>query len=444
MSQSYCAVRISEHMARDANGTLICLSAPICRSGYQTYKANEVDPQSGDDSEVDILRPVSEVTSPATIASFEGVDLTLRHPATFVTPDTHSWSALGHAQNVRIGPNDEDGNVQLVADLFIKDRSLQEAIERGVRDLSCGYRYDLVQLSNGDWAQVNIRGNHIAVVENGRAGTSKIMDSKDGDMDGQKLDRLCDLLEKLLPSQSQDAECNCGGKKQHSDACPCYDKEAVDGPIDKAAEGMATGNLSELSEAGEEMTSGAVEKAAGMVGSLMDDDPDGNLDPQYTKSARVNNREGQPEMGNFTPVRSNPNNAKTGATGNVNPVAARDALQSLANPSLRAAVRAGGKKVIDAYNATVRGLRTQLRAGNGGRALGTDGINSSSRRKADAASFEASAAKFHGKAIKLHADVNAADEHRGEDAQQPEESFDEAVERVRREQIERWTPKRRR
>ena len=247
MAQAYCGTRISPHMAKDVNGTLICLAAPICRSGYQTYKANEVDPTTDDDTEVDILRPVSEVTAPATVASFEGVDSTLRHPATFVTPDTHSWSALGHAQNVRVGPNDKDGNVQLVADLFIKDRTLQEAIERGVRDLSCGYRYDLVQLSNGDWAQTNIRGNHIAVVEEGRAGTSKIMDAKDDDMDGKKLDRLCDLLEKLLPAQ--DAECNCGGKKQHSDACPCYGKEAEDDlPGVATGEAIAEGHGGEALE----------------------------------------------------------------------------------------------------------------------------------------------------------------------------------------------------
>jgi hypothetical protein len=86
MAQAYCGTRISPHMIRDVNGFLVCLSAPICRSGYQTYRANEVDPQSGDDTELDILRPVSEVTSAATIASGEGAVITLRHPSKFVTP----------------------------------------------------------------------------------------------------------------------------------------------------------------------------------------------------------------------------------------------------------------------------------------------------------------------------------------------------------------------
>lgn len=288
MSQSYCAVRISPNMAKDVNGTLICLGASICRSGYQTYRASEVDPTTADDTEVDILRPVAEVTSPATIASFEGVDLTLRHPAKFIDPDTHAWSALGHAQNIRIGPKDEEGNVQLVADLFVKARSLQEAIERGVRDLSCGYRYDLVQLSS-DWAQVNIRGNHIAVVEDGRAGTSKIMDSKDGDdVDGKKIDRLCDLLEKLLPSQSQDPECNCGGKKKHADTCPCYGKEAEDDlPGAATGEAIAEGHPGEALENIGEGVASVVSSAANLGAAAMadDDDPDGNLNPEYELTA---------------------------------------------------------------------------------------------------------------------------------------------------------------
>jgi hypothetical protein len=424
MSQSYCAVRISEHMARDANGTLICLSAPICRSGYQTYKASEVDPESGDDTEVDILRPVSEVTSPATIASFEGVDLTLHHPAKFVTPDTHAWSALGHAQNVRIGPKDEDGNVQLVADLFVKDKTLQEAIERGVRDLSCGYRYDLVELSDGTWAQVNIRGNHIAVVENGRAGTSKIMDSKDGDMDGKKLDRLCTILEKLLPSQSQDAECNCGGKSQHSDACPCYGKEAKDDEPWEEAEGsmQPEGNPTE-------------ESSESMSGSESEDETAEEAEAQYERA-------GGPErklkgFTNLIPTEG------SGKGGFVNPVAARDALQNLRN--IRALVqRNGSDRQIRSYNAAVRLVKEQIALGEGFNPR-SSAFDSKSRRRAESADFEARAARFHGRAIKLHAGVNTVeDEHRAEDMRQPEESFDEAVERVRQKQIARWTPKRRR
>jgi hypothetical protein len=434
MAQAYCGTRISPHMIRDVNGFLVCLSAPICRSGYQTYRANEVDPQSGDDTELDILRPVSEVTSAATIASGEGAVITLRHPSKFVTPETYSWSGLGHAQNIRIGPNDKDGNVQLIADLHIKDKSLIEAIERGVRDLSCGYTYSLIQLSDGTWAQTDIKINHIAVVEDGRAGTSKIMDSKDGDeVDGKKLDRLCDLLEKLLPAQSQSAECNCGAKSQHSDNCPCYGQEAED--VEPWEEAKKSAKPSESdddddnknsSEFGSLETIGAIAGAAALLDS---DDPES----QYEKAAGP-----QRKLKGFTgliPVTG------SGAEGNVNPVAARDALQKLR--SIRGLVQSKGTDAeIREFNAALRAVKAQIKAGGGGRAVATDARVT---RRADAADFERRAASFHGHAIKLHADVNAVEDvHRGEDASRREETFDQAVERVRQEQIERFTPKRRR
>jgi hypothetical protein len=366
-------------MAKTAEGFLICLSAPICRSGYQTYKVSEVDPTKSDDSEIQIYRPASEVASEATIASAEGAVVTLKHPAKFVTPDTFSWSAGGHCQNVRLGPKDEDNNTQLIADLHIKDRTVIEAIERGVRDLSCGYTYDLVQLSNGDWAQTNIRINHVAVVESGRAGTSKIQDSKsegDDDMDGQKIDRLCDLLEKFLAQQGA------GGEEEAEDDAPA----------------------------------------------------DGNLNPDYELAAGEHKLKGE-----VIPVPGD------GAEGRVNPLTAKDARAAMASlKNLRPFIEANGdRKAKDAYNKAVKAVREQVALAEKYDTR-TSAYDSGSRRSA-AADFEASAAKFRGKAIRLHSDVNAPDdEHRAEDSMRREETFDEAVERVRQEQLARFTPKRRR
>src|ERR1700720_3429945 len=112
MAQAYCATRISPHMAKTAEGFLICLGAPVCRSGYQTYRVSEVDPTMNDDSEIDIYRPVGEVTSPSAVASIEGCSITRNHPARFLDPENHSWAAGGgHAQNARVSPaRDKDGN----------------------------------------------------------------------------------------------------------------------------------------------------------------------------------------------------------------------------------------------------------------------------------------------------------------------------------------------
>ena len=52
---------------------------------------------------------------------------------------------------------------------MITDERLIEAILDGKREISCGYTYELAE-ENGRYIQRKIRGNHIAVVDAGRAG----------------------------------------------------------------------------------------------------------------------------------------------------------------------------------------------------------------------------------------------------------------------------------
>jgi hypothetical protein len=295
-------------------------------------------------------------------------------------------------------------------------KSLMEAIERGVRDLSCGYTYSLIQLSDGTWAQTDIKINHIAVVEDGRAGTSKIMDSKDGDeVDGKKLDRLCDILEKLVPAQSQNAECTCGAKSQHSDNCPCYGQEAEDDDMDRRVDAEET------------------PVKLGMAAAGLIDESAEEAEANYEKAAGP-----QRGLKGFTGLIPTEGSGKGDF---VNPVAARDALQKLR--SIRGLVQSKGTDAeIREFNAALRAVKAQIKAGGGGRALATDARVT---RRADAADFERRAASFHGHAIKLHADVNAVEDvHRAEDTRQPEESFEEMAARYGREAQARFMPKGRR
>ena len=43
-------------------------------------------------------------------------------------------------------------------------------LEEGKREISCGYTYELCE-ENGQYIQRQIRGNHVAVVDAGRAGS---------------------------------------------------------------------------------------------------------------------------------------------------------------------------------------------------------------------------------------------------------------------------------
>jgi hypothetical protein len=177
------------------------------------------------------------------------------------------------------------------------------------------------------------------------------------------------------------------------------------------------------------------QRGAGSEEEAEDEDPES----QYERAGSSEQRAPKP-LGRSDLVSV----SSEGGEGNVNPLSAQDAraaLQHLRN--LRGFIEAtGDRKAKDAYNSAIETIKAQVALAEGFNPR-TSAYDSRSRRTADATSFEASATKFHGKAIKLHSDVNE-DQHQAEDAEQPVETFDEAVERVRREQIERYTPKRRR
>jgi hypothetical protein len=95
------------------------------------------------------------------------------------------------------------GEVPLIADLHVKDSDLIDKIDAGIRDVSCGYTYTLKRLANGTFIQTNIRGNHIAVVPQGRAGRDiSIQDSAVTDSAPQLEELIEDDEEERGPSEA--------------------------------------------------------------------------------------------------------------------------------------------------------------------------------------------------------------------------------------------------
>lgn len=175
----YYGSRISPHITRTPEGYLICHDVPINRTGTYKYLGAELGLTGADaDKEFTVLRRPEEVFSPATLASFEGKPTTSDHPPEDVTPDNYAYYAKGHAQNVRRGTGQSSNNS--IADLIITDPQLIEDVEKnGKREISCGYNFDLFQNPNGVYEQRNMRGNHVAIVPEGRAGHDvAIKDSK--------------------------------------------------------------------------------------------------------------------------------------------------------------------------------------------------------------------------------------------------------------------------
>ncbi len=163
----YYGTRLSENISRrEPEGYLLCLNVPVARSGTQQYLAEELGiPDSG--GWIPVFRPEEEVFSRECVASFEGMPVTNDHPPEGVTLENIRRLQKGHAHNVRRGSGEEKD--LLLADLIITDRELIDAILGGKREISCGYTYELSE-ENGRFVQRKIRGNHVAVVDAGRAG----------------------------------------------------------------------------------------------------------------------------------------------------------------------------------------------------------------------------------------------------------------------------------
>lgn len=118
------------------------------------------------------LRLPEEVFDPEALASFGLVPLTDAHPPTYLTADNakeYTAGAVAHPAR--------DGDF-VRASILVTDATLIAKLETATaRELSCGYSCELDEkpgtTADGqryDSIQRKIRGNHVAVVERGRAG----------------------------------------------------------------------------------------------------------------------------------------------------------------------------------------------------------------------------------------------------------------------------------
>lgn len=176
----YFGSRLSERITKTPEGFLICRDVPIARTGWQEYTADEIGAEGGSDRRVRVYRAPEEVFSAAAIASTEGKPVTDQHPPVFVTAMNYGGYLRGHVQNVRAsGLTDSEGERLLMADLVVMDAGLINKVENGLREISVGYSCDYVPIRGNDYAQRNIRVNHVAVVKSARAGNDvRIYDSQ--------------------------------------------------------------------------------------------------------------------------------------------------------------------------------------------------------------------------------------------------------------------------
>lgn len=196
----YYGDKLSPNMAKTPEGFLVCQNVPIARTGYQKYYAQELDENAEPNVVVNVYRSPDEVFSQATLASFEGKPVTNEHPSEDVTPENYAKYSKGHVQHVRVGKGDDSDKI--MADLYITDPELMQLIQDGKRDVSAGYYAEDKEDKNGRICQTHIRGNHIAVVDEGRAGRSvSIRDSKNrkkGDVSMSRKQRVKSIIARYI------------------------------------------------------------------------------------------------------------------------------------------------------------------------------------------------------------------------------------------------------
>ena len=255
---TYYGTRLSENISRrEPEGYLLCLNVPVARTGFQEYLPEELnlppDPSGG---LVSVWRPEEEVFSPETVASFEGMPVTNDHPPGGVDAENIRRLQSGHAHNVRRGTGAESD--LLLADLIITDPCLADTVLAGKREISCGYTYELCE-ENNRYVQRKSRGNHIAVVDAGRAGSRVSIKDRKCERSKRNMKKS---LSKALARLARDGE---------TEAVAEFIEEMIEGsPEGTAAEGPVTAEVPENREntVDEEFCAGLLQRLDQLISLL--------------------------------------------------------------------------------------------------------------------------------------------------------------------------------
>lgn len=140
------------------------VDARIARTGIQLYA-------QADGTMRREYRPPDEVFHADALASFSLLPLTLNHPPEPVTADNVDKYEVG-----TVGETVKQDGKFVATTVVVKKADAIKAVLAGTQELSCGYECDLeftpgeVNGQKYDAIQRKVRGNHVAIVPQGRAG----------------------------------------------------------------------------------------------------------------------------------------------------------------------------------------------------------------------------------------------------------------------------------
>ncbi|MBI0275419.1 DUF2213 domain-containing protein [Hafnia alvei] len=158
----------------------------IARTGIMLYRARDCGDLFADrdpDSLVRVMTTEEELFAPESMESYRSCPVTIGHPRDKagnqidVTLDNNKELQKGFLEGMPI----RDGS-NLGGNIVVNAKDALKIIDEGVDQLSSGQDCILVRVTdqaNKDWdaEKTHIRANHIAICEQGRAGTAKIADA---------------------------------------------------------------------------------------------------------------------------------------------------------------------------------------------------------------------------------------------------------------------------
>lgn len=144
----------------------LIVPSPIARTGIYEYDGSEIGLEEG--KTYTVARYPEDVFDPVSMASFENKPITREHPEDMEV-NAETWTELSKG----VLRNHYRENDKLMAVCVVQDADTIRDVEKGIVELSAGYDLDLVpdDRGNADFKQINIRGNHVAIVPSGRAGS---------------------------------------------------------------------------------------------------------------------------------------------------------------------------------------------------------------------------------------------------------------------------------
>lgn len=198
----YCTDVLTLDAPKRTRDGYLAVRAKAARTGVYDYAGSEVDPENKhglrDTPIVKVLRDADTVFDPRSAHSFIGKPITDDHP----TEPVNSANWKDYARGTVMGAKWEEGGY-LAFDLLLTDADAIAKVDAGKRELSNGYSTDL---QFGDFTapdgtkcqarQTSIVGNHVALVDRGRAGSNCAIKDRFAACDALP----ADILDRLNPS----------------------------------------------------------------------------------------------------------------------------------------------------------------------------------------------------------------------------------------------------